>query len=128
MSRRHRTRAGGWRAVGAITEGLEQRMFLSAAADDPAPLVAPTNVLAEPLCSEKITVSFTDSNDTETGYEVQRGRSASGPFVTVGTTPAGAAGETLSFVDLASASNLLEEEGIYYYRVRALGSGDDGPF
>jgi hypothetical protein len=76
-------------------------------------VTAPINVAAAPLSSSSIHLTWTDNNDYESSYVIERSRSKNGTYSVVGTTSAGAT----SFSDAGLLSNTL-----YYYRVRAANS------
>jgi len=73
-------------------------------------VTAPINLVAAPASSTSIHLSWTDNNDYESSYVIERSRSKNGTFSVVGTT---AAGMTV-FNDTNLPSNTL-----YYYRIRA---------
>jgi regulation of enolase protein 1 (concanavalin A-like superfamily) len=71
---------------------------------------APGDVAVQPTAPSALTVSWTDTNAAETGYEVERSV-ASEPFRLVGTTPQ----DGRSFTDSGLAAGTT-----YFYRVRAV--------
>lgn len=73
-------------------------------------VTAPINLVASPASSTSIHVTWTDNNDYESSYVIERSRSKNGTYSVVGATGAGAT----SFNDAGLLSNTL-----YYYRVRA---------
>jgi predicted esterase len=79
---------------------------------------APGNILVTALSYSKINVSWADSSNNETGFEVYQATSPAGPYTTVATVPA----NQTSYVD----SNLVAQT-TYYYRIKAINKfGDSG--
>lgn len=85
----------------------------NAAPADPSALTATANTY------NKITLGWTDNSNDETGFEIVRSLSSTGPFVPAGTVPAGAT----AFLDsgLAAAKS-------YFYKVRAISDGSGSNF
>ena len=79
------------------------------------PAFAPTIQSASAFGSERITLNFTDFNFTETGFEIERGTSATGPFVPAGTAAAGANSATIAGPFTAGTP--------VFFRLRATGAG-----
>jgi large repetitive protein len=78
----------------------------------------PGNLLATALSYNKIKLTWADSSNNETGFEVYRATSTAGPYATVATVPA----NTVTYTD----SNLVAST-TYYYRVKAINKyGDSG--
>ena len=73
-------------------------------------VTAPINLVATPASSTSIHLTWTDNNDYESSYVIERSRSKNGTFSVIGTTGAG----TTVFNDANLSSSTL-----YYYRVRA---------
>jgi hypothetical protein len=73
-------------------------------------VTAPINLVASPVSATSIHLTWTDNNDYESSYVIERSRSKNGTFSVIGTTGAGAT----VFNDTNLPSNT-----IYYYRVRA---------
>ena len=73
-------------------------------------VIAPINLAAAAASSSSVHLTWTDNNDYESSYIIERSRSKNGTFSVIGTTGAGVS----SFDDAHLASNTL-----YYYRVRA---------
>jgi hypothetical protein len=73
-------------------------------------VTAPINLIAAPASSTSIHLSWTDNNDYESSFVIERSRSKNGTFSVIGRTGAG----TTVFNDTRLPSNTL-----YYYRVRA---------
>ena len=79
----------------------------------------PSFVRAQPVNANQISVSWTDNSTNETGFEIARSTSATGPFVPVFTT-----GENVtSYIDGGLNANTM-----YYYQVRAIGLGGESAF
>lgn len=72
---------------------------------------APTGLTASPVAANAILLRWTDTSSEETGFQVQRALSATGPWVRVANVGADAASYTHS--GLAAATK-------YFYRVRAM--------
>ena len=81
-----------------------------------APPSPPTNLVATPNSSTRITLTWTDASSDETGFRVLRSLSPDAGFGEVGTTAA----NTGTFADNTAAAGTL-----YYYRVSAYSSGGD---
>lgn len=81
------------------------------------PPAAPVNVMATGVSYNKINISWTDNSSNESGFEIVRGTSASGPFAPVATVTG------TSYADSGLAPNT-----IYYYKVRAVGSSGESAF
>jgi hypothetical protein len=85
------------------------------------PAFAPDGVSVTHL-ADCVTVNFHDNSNVETGFEVQRSTSpAAAGFTTVGTLPANAT----SFDD---PGPLKTDGTAYWYRVRAIGPGNNPSF
>lgn len=106
-------------ALGAAT--YTYRVFAYAGSTDSANsnaviattgLAAPGNVTASALTASAITLSWTETNAGETGYQIQRSPNGSSGWTTLTTTAAG----TTSYTD----SN-LSYSTTYYYLITALG-------
>ena len=85
----------------------------------PNPPVAATNVTAAALSNTKITLTWTDNADSESGYKIERKTGAAGTFAQVAATSA----NVTSLVD----SNLVQLTE-YVYRVRAFNAGGHSPY
>lgn len=84
----------------------------------PAVPKAPGNILATALSYNKIAVTWADSSNNETGFEIYRATSLAGPYATIATV---AANQT-AYTD----SNLVALT-TYYYRLKAINKyGDSG--
>lgn len=75
------------------------------------PPVAPTGVTATPLGSGAVRVAWTDASTDETGFRVERGPAAAGPFSLV--------------IEVAAGTTAIDDPGLapattYHYRVAAL--------
>jgi fibronectin type 3 domain-containing protein len=73
---------------------------------------APTNVKASSLCTQNLTVLWTDKALNETGYSIERSTSPNSGFVEVGATGSDAE----SFIDTTA----VLANTAYFYRVRAV--------
>ncbi len=80
---------------------------------------APASVSAMATSATQVTVTWTDSSSTETGFKVERALAATGPFTVVGNVGA----NTTMFADSGLAAVTA-----YYYRVSAVNaSGNSSP-
>jgi RHS repeat-associated protein len=78
---------------------------------------APTSLTATAVSSSQINLAWIDNSNNETGFEVERAASSSGPWTLLGTTVAGAT---------TYQSTSLSASTTYYYRVRAtIGGSND---
>ena len=78
---------------------------------------APSNLVLTVPTDIPVTISFRDNATNETGFVIQRGNTATGPFSTIATlSNSPASGATVSFVDNTTAASTT-----YYYRVLATG-------
>lgn len=81
----------------------------------------PTGIVAKAVSYNKVNVSWTNNATTQTGFEIYRATSASGPWAIVNTAGANAT----SWTD----SNAVQPATKYYYKVQAInqygGSGYD---
>ncbi|HTJ14484.1 MAG TPA: PA14 domain-containing protein [Dinghuibacter sp.] len=78
----------------------------------------PTTVRATATAYNQTQVTWTDNSNNETGFEVYRATSASGPFAIAGTAPAG----STSFTDAGLTGGTT-----YFYKVQAINnSGASG--
>jgi len=85
---------------------------------NPPPPAAPSNLAASAVSASQINLNWTDNSSNETGFQLERSLSISGPWTQVGTTSAGAT----SYADTGLLASTL-----YYYRVRATNAaGDSG--
>jgi len=80
---------------------------------------APTNLNAVAGGFDRITLSWTDNSSNETGFEIARSISKTGPFGVVFTTGAG----VNSYIDSGLTANTR-----YYYRLRAIGTAGESAF
>jgi hypothetical protein len=91
---------------------------------DSAPLpearpAAPGGLVSTAISSTQIRLSWTDNGTSETGFQVERALSSSGPWTVIGTTAASVSYYTSS--GLAPATR-------YYYRVRATGTAGSSAY
>jgi hypothetical protein len=76
---------------------------------------APTNLTAKlDSTGTAAALSFTENADNALTYEIQRGTSQNGPFTTITTVTAGAAGSTGTYTDAT-----IQPGVSYFYQVRA---------
>jgi len=79
----------------------------------PGPVPAsPSNLVASTVSARRINLTWQDNSNNETGFEIYRSTSESGPFAMVTTVGA----NRTSFAD-----SLLEPTTTYYYRIKAIG-------
>ena len=81
--------------------------------------IPPSGLAASAVSQTQINLSWSDNSFNEAGFKIERGPSASGPWLQIGTTGPGA----VSFSDsgLSSATT-------YYYRLRSYNSAGDSLF
>ncbi|SFE92970.1 Fibronectin type III domain-containing protein [Chitinophaga sp. CF118] len=72
---------------------------------------APGNLLATALTYSKIRLTWADSSNNETNFEIYRATAAAGPYTSIATVPA----NTTAYTD----SNLVAQTA-YYYRLKAI--------
>jgi hypothetical protein len=87
--------------------------------DGPQIPAAPTELLVNTTTLDSVTISWTDNATDETGFYVERGTAAVGPFTTVATL--GQDEETYTQSTLISGR-------YYFYRVCAYNTDGDSPF
>lgn len=80
---------------------------------------APESFTARPLSSSKLLLNWSDNNNDETGFEIQRATSENGTYTTIHTTTA----NVQSYEDTSLA--LLTT---YYYRIRTITSSSFSGF
>jgi FtsP/CotA-like multicopper oxidase with cupredoxin domain len=104
----------GWEYVwhchllGHEENDMMRPMILAVSPDSPSQLAAVA-------CKGTVTLTWTNNAYNQTGFTVQRGLSASGPWTNVATiASSAAAGATLSYVDRSVTSGTT-----YYYRAMA---------
>ena len=86
----------------------------------PEPLPQPpTNLAAAVVSSTRIDLSWTDNSSNETGFRIERGSAAAGPFAQIALVQAG--------VNSYADSSLIPAT-TYYYRVCAYGAAGDSAF
>lgn len=79
----------------------------------------PTKIKAQALSYNKVQVSWTNNATNQSGFEVYRASSESGPFTILGSPSA----STTSFIDSTAAPSTQ-----YYYRVQAINSTGESGF
>ena len=102
--------------VEATTAGVSDSAEVSVTETAPT---APGSLEAYPRAPDRISLSWRDDSERETGFEVQRRLEGESGFEVVGTTGV----DATAFVD-----GSLEPATTYYYRVRALGEGAASEF
>ena len=83
------------------------------------PPAAPSNLTITALVSNKVTLSWTDNSNNETGFKIQRKTGVAGTYVTIVTTGA----------NVTTYSDSTVTDGtVYYYEVSATNAvGDSAP-
>ena len=85
----------------------------------PLPPVIPSNVIAIATSSSEIMLTWSDSSDNETGFQVERSTSTGTGFAQIATPSA----NTTAFTN-----NGLTQNTMYFYRVRAVNAGGNSPW
>ena len=80
---------------------------------------APSGLTATALTSVSLALTWTDNATNETGFKIERGTSATGPFTQIGTTPTNFVTYTDTGLTVATA---------YSYRVRATNAVGDSAY
>src|SRR5207249_10503807 len=80
---------------------------------------APTGLAAIAASSSQINLTWTDASSNETGFKIERGASATGPFTQIATTGSGTTGY---------ANTGLTASTTWYYRVRATNAAGDSAY
>ena len=80
---------------------------------------SPSAVRALAISYTKIAISWSDTTNNETGFEITRSSSSNGTFINIGTVLA----NTTGFSD----SGLVASKA-YYYKVRAIASNGESPY
>jgi len=117
---------GAGSIVGLSNGGGQPGTYVSPGSDFttyPAPTqnipTAPTSPTATALSMSSIRVGWADQSSTETGFQVERGTSSSGPWTSVATTAANA----VTYTDTG-----LSGSTTYYYRIAATNAGADSSY
>ncbi len=97
----HATNSGGNSADSNIVSASTQAVVVAAPA-------APSGLMAVSASSAQINLSWTDTSVTETGFKIERGATAAGPFALIFTTAA----NINSYSDSSLAASTT-----YYYRI-----------
>jgi fibronectin type 3 domain-containing protein len=82
---------------------------------------APSNLTITSLLSNKVTLSWSDNSNNESGFKIQRKKGATGTWIDIRTT----APNIRSYTDRDSA---LKDGTLYYYRVSATNAAGDSAF
>ncbi len=94
-------------------------LTVSLEAARPKPPLAPSNLTASAVSSSQINLSWVDNSGNESGFIIQRGPSATGPWMQIGTTG----------VNVTSYANSGMSAGsTYHYRVCAYNSRGNSSF
>jgi large repetitive protein len=80
---------------------------------------APSNLKANAVAYNKVNLTWSDNSNNETGFELYRATSNSGPFTTIVTTGAG----IVSYIDSSVAPSTT-----YFYKIRAIGTYGQSSF
>jgi hypothetical protein len=94
-------------------DGILGAMIVEVATPSATP-VGPSNLIAEAMSKSSIRLTWFDNSSDETGFEVYRATSLSGPFTKITTTAAN--------VETYTNTGLIKNTP-YVYRVRAIKSG-----
>lgn len=83
------------------------------------PPAAPSNLTASPFSSSAISLAWVRNSTNETGFKIERGTAAAGPFTQVSLGSAGAT----SYTDSGLATGTA-----YFYRIRATNASGDSAY
>ncbi len=83
---------------------------------------APSSLRAVSTAFDRINLTWVDNSsgaNNETGFEIVRSTSKTGPFANIVTVPAG----TIAYTDTGLTANT-----VYFYKIRAIGTGGESVF
>ena len=101
---------------GTIDSDYSNSPFATTLLDAP---VAPSNLTITSVLSNKVSLSWTDNSNNETGFKIQRKIGITGNYVNITTTGAN--------VTVYNDSSVADGT-VYYYRVNATNATGDSPF
>jgi predicted esterase len=102
-----------WRRGSASYATIPASAFTDAPTNNGSAPAAPSNLLATATAHNKISLTWTDNSNNETGFELWRSTNSATGFVIVGST----GDNTTSFVDSVN----LAPNTTYYYEIRSIG-------
>lgn len=105
--------------------GIARQQIPNSAFDESVPFAgtapaAPSRLRANATSFNRVSLEWVDNSNNETGFEIGRSVSKTGPFVTIATLGA----NTTSHVDSLGLSSSTR----YFYRVRAIGQFGESAF
>src|SRR5262249_27974593 len=101
---------------GTLDSDYSNEVSATTLLDGPA---APSNLTITAVLSNKISLSWSDNSNNETGFKIQRKTGATGTYATIVTTGA----NVTAYNDSSVADGAL-----YYYRVSATNATGDSAF
>ena len=103
---------------GTIDSAYSNTAFATTFLDAPA---APSGLTITSLLTDRVSLSWTDNSNNETGFKIQRKTGATGTYADIKTTAA----NVTSYTDNDTA---LRDGTLYYYRVCATNATGDSAF
>jgi transcriptional regulator CtsR len=103
---------------GTIDSDYSNETHATTFLDRPA---APSNLTITSLLSDRVSLSWTDNSNNETGFKIQRKEGVAGTYTNIKTTGA----NVTSYTDRDTA---LRDGTLFYYRVAATNGAGDSPF
>ena len=103
---------------GTIDSPYSNEPFATTLLDAPS---APSNLTITSLLTNRVSLSWSDNSNNETGFKIQRKTGVTGTYADIGTTAANAT----SYTDNDTA---LSDGTLYYYQVSATNATGDSAF
>ncbi len=105
--------------AGLARERIPKNFFTFVNGSSSAVPATPSGLAATATAYNKISLTWTDNSNNETGFEIVRSATSGGTYVPVGTAQA----EATSFVDSG-----LTASKAYFYKIRAINNGGESNF